>query len=326
MSSVRLSRFTHRGSGGGKSGAAGTGVLGEYNEWGILHGAVTNTGASILRDLAVSLSGPVAVDPHNGRKNLGTLQPAHRVDFSFFVRARESGSQVPLHVNTVFTDEAARDHRYDQSVAMRVVRPSAGAGNTRTGSPSAKAARILYLAANPTDTERLRLDQEIREIDETIRLGRWRDNVDLKVRPAVRFKDISQALLDLAPRIVHFSGHGTSDGRLYTENEAGRSKLVSAESLAPVFELMADHVECVIVNACHSESLARAVANHIDYVIGMRDEIGDRGAIAFSVGFYQALGAERSIRDAFTLGCAHLENVLQGSAAERIPLLLTKQQ
>ena len=43
----------------------------------------------------------------------------------------------------------------------------------------------------------------------------------------------------------------------------------------------------------------------------MNTSIGDRAAIAFSVGFYQALGAGRAIDDAFDLGCTqiHLKGI-----------------
>lgn len=41
---------------------------------------------------------------------------------------------------------------------------------------------------------------------------------------------------------------------------------------------------------------------HIDYVIGMRDSVFDKAAIAFSIGFYDSLGYGRNIEEAFSLG------------------------
>jgi hypothetical protein len=46
-------------------------------------------------------------------------------------------------------------------------------------------------------------------------------------------------------------------------------------------------------------------------VIGMSREIGDRAAIKFSTGFYDALGAGRSVEIAYEFGCVaiQLENI-----------------
>ena len=39
-----------------------------------------------------------------------------------------------------------------------------------------KTITILFLAANPKNTTKLRLDEEIREIDQALRLSEYRDN------------------------------------------------------------------------------------------------------------------------------------------------------
>jgi hypothetical protein len=104
------------------------------------------------------------------------------------------------------------------------------------------------------------------------------------------------------PQIAHFSGHGTSAGALCFENNLGEIHPIQPEALAALFEQFASHVRCVILNACYSSTQAEAIAKHIPYVIGMNQAIGDRAAIAFSVGFYQALGAGRSIEEAYKLG------------------------
>jgi hypothetical protein len=64
----------------------------------------------------------------------------------------------------------------------------------------------------------------------------------------------------------------------------------------------------VIVNACHSARLAEAMAKYIDHSVGMRCAIGDRAAIQFSVGFYQAMFAGWPVADAFSRGCALVES------------------
>lgn len=181
---------------------------------------------------------------------------------------------------------------------------------------------ILFLAAEPTDTARLRLGEEVREIQEKLQLAKTRDNFVLYQRFSVRPVDISQALLDLNPQIVHFSGHGTATGEICVEDQLGKMHPVQPEALAALFEQFINQVNCVILNACYSETQARAIAKHIDHVIGTSKTIGDRAAIAFSVGFYQALGAGRSIEDAYKFGCAQIQ--LQGIPEHLTPLLISK--
>ncbi|MBD0264321.1 MAG: GUN4 domain-containing protein [Tolypothrix sp. Co-bin9] len=183
--------------------------------------------------------------------------------------------------------------------------------------------KILILAANPKGTSRLRLDEEVREIKSGLQRSQKRDQFFIELSSAVRSIDFRRAMLDVEPEIVHFSGHGEEDGGLAFEDEKGQVKFVDAEGLAGLFKLF-KQVECVVLNACYSEIQAKAIARHVNYVIGMSQEIGDRAAIAFSVAFYDALGAGRSVEFAYELGCAaiRLENIPENLT----PKLLTKKQ
>jgi acyl carrier protein len=89
-----------------------------------------------------------------------------------------------------------------------------------------------------------------------------------------------------------------------------------------LFENFSDYLNCIIMNACYSATQATAIARHIPYVIGMSQAVGDRAAIAFSVGFYQALGAGRSIENAFKLGVAQIR--IQGIPEHLTPVLITR--
>ncbi len=162
---------------------------------------------------------------------------------------------------------------------------------------------ILILAANPKNTSRLRLDEEIREIDIGLQMSRKRDDFILHKKMAVRPVDFRRAVLDIKPNILHFCGHGEGAGGLAFEDDMGHVKLVSAEALAGFFELFAETVQCVVLNACYSDIQAKAIANHIDYVVGMKAGISDIAAIEFAVAFYDALGAGENIEFAYRLAC-----------------------
>ncbi len=166
---------------------------------------------------------------------------------------------------------------------------------------------ILVLASNPKETSNLDLDREIREIREGLRQSPHRDGYHIEWRGAVRPVDLRRTLLDIDPHIVHFCGHGNGDDGLVLEDDDGHAHMVSREALANLFSVFAQQVECIILNACYSEAQAEGLIQHINYVIGMSQEIPDEAAIAFSVGFYEAIGAGRPIEDAYKLGCSAIQ-------------------
>ena len=152
-----------------------------------------------------------------------------------------------------------------------------------------KLQKILILAAIPHG---LRLDKEIREIEDAIRRANKRDFFEIRTRTAVRPQDIRRAIAEEKPQIIHFCGHGLEDGSLLLEDDGGQNKAVLPEGLASLFELHTDYVDCVLLNACHSVQSAEAISEYINYAIGMNQSIQDRSAIKFSQGFYDGLGYE----------------------------------
>ena len=182
--------------------------------------------------------------------------------------------------------------------------------------------KILFLSANPREASRLRLNEELREIQEGLRRSQKRDHYQIESVNAVRHRDIQRAMLDHKPKIVHFSGHGAGENGLIFENNLGQSQFVSAEALSGLFQLFSAQVECVVLNACYSVVQAQAIAQHIDYVIGMSEVIQDEAAIEFVVGFYDGLGSGKSYEVAYQLGCNRIS--LAGVSGRLMPQLLGK--
>ncbi|BAY26501.1 hypothetical protein NIES2100_63170 [Calothrix sp. NIES-2100] len=181
---------------------------------------------------------------------------------------------------------------------------------------------ILFLAANPKGSPQLRLDEEVREIDAGLQRAKRRDQFVLQQRWAVNSRDIHRAMLDYQPQIIHFSGHGAGEEGLVLEDETGKPQLVDTAALSSLFELFSDRVECVVLNACYSQTQAEAIAQHIPYVIGMNKAIGDQAAIEFAVGFYDAIAAGESVEFAYKLGCNTIR--MAGIAEHLTPVLIQK--
>lgn len=184
--------------------------------------------------------------------------------------------------------------------------------------------KILILTANPKNTDKLRLDEEVREIQARLERAKKRDQFEIVTRWALRVDDLRRALLDHEPQILHFSGHGGGKHGLALENSSGELQLVSTESLARLFKLFKETIECVVFNACYSEAQAEAIYQHINCVVGMNKAIGDRAAIKFAVGFYDALGAGKSYELAYEFGCTTID--LHNIPESATPVLLFRPQ
>jgi len=183
--------------------------------------------------------------------------------------------------------------------------------------------KILFLSADPSDSARLRLGQESREIRENLQLSKQRDFV-LESRESVRPGDITQAIYEVEPRIVHFAGHGRNTGEICFEDALGKTQLVDPAALANLFKVIKvkKQISCVVLNSCYSNTQAEAIAEHVPFVIGMNQAIGDKAAIAFATGFYRALGAGYSFKDAYELG--RVEIRLLGIPEHLTPVLHAK--
>lgn len=182
--------------------------------------------------------------------------------------------------------------------------------------------KILVLSANPKNTDRLRLDQEFREIEEALNRSKYRDQFEILSKWAVRPRDMSRAILDYEPNIIHFSGHGIGDNGILLEDDGGQAKLVDSDTLAKLFKLFSQSLECVVLNACYSDSQANIICQHIDYVIGMNAAIQDRSAIEFAVGFYDGLGKGKDYDFAYNLGCHYIS--MDGIQQADVPQLRKK--
>lgn len=191
--------------------------------------------------------------------------------------------------------------------------------------------RVLFLAANPARTARLRLDQEVKAIEEALRSADSPNRFKLEQSWAVGFQDIQDSLLRYRPDIVHLSGHGSSTGRLALEEDS-LTRDVSMErvrttanseaeirALPRIFAAARGAIRCVVLNACHSGAAAPGIAEHVDCVIGMSNLVKDEAAIRFAWAFYHALVHGQSVKTAFDLARTQCD---LAALEEDIPRLL----
>lgn len=172
------------------------------------------------------------------------------------------------------------------------------------GAPLIRKAKLtmkaLMLAASPVDQQSLRLDEEARDLREQLKLvNEPMAVVQIEHRWAVRTNQLQMEVMNVKPQILHFSGHGDR-GALLFEDVNGNASEVSAEAIAELVELNSC-VDCLLLNACYSESVARLVSPYVKAVIGCTTSIDDNAAIAFTRSFYRALAHGETYEKAFRL-------------------------
>ena len=168
--------------------------------------------------------------------------------------------------------------------------------------------RFLFLAANPVDASyRLRLDEEIREIRKEIRTSPYSDLFEICSEWAVRPKDLQDALVIYKPHIVHLSGHATKAKGIMLEDDSGKICPMSVQAFVDLIRILRGNIRIVFLNLCYTERHVDLLSDLIDYTIGIKTKIGDKGAIVFSSSFYKGLALGLSVRTAFELAVNQLE-------------------
>jgi TPR repeat protein len=158
--------------------------------------------------------------------------------------------------------------------------------------------RILFFAADPEGADRLRLGADMQAIQKRVQSAKYGDALEFHWRLAACPEDLQQALKEIRPHVVHFSGHGQEDG-IYLIGPDGGPHLVEAEALTRLFQLFPGKIRLVVLNACLSFSQAKAIAGVVGCAIGTRGKISDEAAITFGAAFYEAIAGEKSVQRAF---------------------------
>lgn len=207
----------------------------------------------------------------------------------------------------------ARPQHDLRSVEQRVVATEQPAP---VGQPQTKTTTILFLAADPTGTNKFMLDRQAHDIQAELERAGWRDSFELITQWAPESLDLLRALRK-KPTVVHFAGSGlhATDRRwgqalvgdnvsgLFLQGRSGHPQLVAPTALDQTFGAAGKSVKLVVMSACYSELQAEALLLHVDCVVGLRGAHPD-AAKAYALGLYGALGENESVAAAHEHGCA----------------------
>jgi hypothetical protein len=170
---------------------------------------------------------------------------------------------------------------------------------------------VLYLVANSDESNPLRVDAEVRRVQEAIRGSKYRDNITIHYRPAADLDSLIDGLNDHEPQIVHFSGHGNDSGIATDSGRVDRAEvgMLSFDLLANALAATDSPPQVIVLNSCKSSSAKKALVPAAKIVVSMRASVTDPAAAAFATRFYAAIASGQSVKAAFAQGRVAVEAV-----------------
>ncbi|GAB3559172.1 CHAT domain-containing protein [Spelaeicoccus albus] len=213
--------------------------------------------------------------------------------------------------------EDDRRRRKEKSHAQEIARlshPPARVRFVEVQPPDPEPLRVLYLTANPHATETtvehpdgtvetngvwLRVDQEVRKVNQALKKSKFRDLVTVEHLPAATGQDLMDGLNDHRPHVVHFSGHASELGVLLEDDEGSRDgNGMEFALLARVLGATDEPPRLVVLNACESLEGAGDLLRTVPTIIGMSESISDLAAMNFATQFYAAIASAQSVASA----------------------------
>lgn len=158
--------------------------------------------------------------------------------------------------------------------------------------------KLLFLAANPTNTDPLALGEEVNAIEMSLRLAKGHVPIESKHVMATGHQALVREFFAEKPSILHFSGHGQSGEGLVLHDPRDTSRTAAGADLARLFAPFNAQLKLVVLNACYSLEQATQMTHAVDVVIGMTTSIKDRLAREFASTLYSALANGNSVGQA----------------------------
>jgi hypothetical protein len=169
-----------------------------------------------------------------------------------------------------------------------------------------KRLHIVFVAANPIALPELQLSAEARRIEDKLRGTPAEQRVSFQWFWRAGPEDLLDLFFQSAPDILHFAGHGAENGALLLEAADGQAHPVPPEALADLIAARPRRPRVIVLNACFSAVMAKALVPLVDAVVGMRSAVDDAAARQFAVQFYRALAHGDSLQSAFDTARAAL--------------------
>lgn len=181
-----------------------------------------------------------------------------------------------------------------------------------------KTITVLFVASSPEDQDQLRIDKEMREIQQRVRMADHRESLHFDFAVAAQPSDLLQRLNEAKPDVVHFSGHSGHAG-LAMEDADGMTRTLTPQELATLLSVSSRRIRLAVFNSCESADHASSAVKHIDAAIGMDQPINDAAAKTFAAQLYSAIAFGLPLQKAFDQACLQVQLSLgAGSGGPRL--------
>ncbi|MGV9754999.1 diguanylate cyclase domain-containing protein [Streptomyces tricolor] len=166
--------------------------------------------------------------------------------------------------------------------------------------------KVLLVAANPVDTGRLALDEEVRLIQQRTEQSPYSAQIEFVPVWAARADDLLREINRHAPTVLHFSGHSSLNSIALVGKDR-QAQPVSRDAVLRLLGLTAARsIKVVLLNSCYSSEMAKDIAQGARCAIGTVEPWGDHQAALFAASFYRALGFGATVTEAVEQGCTSI--------------------
>jgi hypothetical protein len=169
---------------------------------------------------------------------------------------------------------------------------------------------ILMFSADPTGQSEgkggVQVGKHCREVSNAIQRSGGDDRIDLDHQPATNLDNLISQITKQNPDVVHFVGHGSTDGVQVYDDDSG-AKLLETDEIKDMFQAI-DCVRLVVLISCMSEPQANAISSTGCVAMGSSDKITVSESVNFATTFYNSLGNSQSIRSSFNLARTRVDH------------------
>ncbi|MDC0721328.1 CHAT domain-containing protein [Nannocystis bainbridge] len=187
------------------------------------------------------------------------------------------------------------------------------------GGPVTDKQVALVLMACPEGQAPLELAREAGDIEDELGLGPVRERFSLVWGWSVTAEQTFDLITDHNPVLLHFAGHGGSDGTMLVVGAEGSTTRLRYDALARLLGALRQPPRCVVLNACFSGLATAVLTERVDAVVGMRERISDEAARIFSRALYRAIGKGKDLQESFGIARAALGSL--DPREDHLPLL-----
>lgn len=201
----------------------------------------------------------------------------------------------------------------DASALYYQIQPDMGSAKRPTGKALTTAVKmrlqtlqgqrtILFIAADPSGSARSQSDKEFKVLQEVIERSQL--SAVFRVVPEFSCKpeDLYRRILEHKPHVLHFAGHGTSQGLCFEDNSRNPVLVKPHQLDSLLADATNEGLALVFLNACYTKNQGNQIAMRVGHVVAMDGLVGTDLALDFSKAFYTAYTTGRTIAESFNSG------------------------